>query len=711
MPNFHSDAILSQMRDTMEVMRSEMERTVILQQQRLQASPVRPGGSPRAHGGPRARNAKEKMPSQSLPGIESSGSPQRKLRAPVARDKSGRMQVSMKGMPRVALLVKDDDETRAMLRRQAAAADAEYRRSVVKYKQCRSTVFLPTGFVPSDHSQYPPNTSLELEFIHGYSGKTPAQKSQTNNIFTLASGELVFPASATVVCYSKALHRQRFFHGHDDDVTCLAVHQNGSIVASGQVGRKPQICIWDAGVAQGSSMAIGGESASIQHIGNLLLHERKVAALAFSHDGQLLASVGGDDYHTIGIWDWQNGALLATARGHNADVFGIYFNPFQSQSINDAQDLDEITYTLVSCGRRHIKFWSLYRVDPKVSVTGDSRDMAVRDKKRSSNRRGSHANKSWRLDGSAGSFGAQGQLQDITSICFLPSGRTISGTWSGDLYIWDQPRDMAVEVKYTNAGEEILPLRWEASGSLVGIIPRAHDGPVLTTAYDYASNTLATAGSDGVIVIWNVGFSNENKLQHNILKTIELNPQQTGGGEPCSLTWQSPFGQNETLIMGFTSNSVVEIRVDASELTLLITAHSGVTEALAVHPEKPYYVTAGRERYIRVWDCATRALLCRGKLHAPATCVDWSPDGNTLAVGTAAGDFAILRVGDDGGATTGLESVLVKQTLRAQRSLQGTSKLGKKNMSPMERKMRHTREAGGPKRLGKPFKSSKRFRT
>ena len=308
------DAILSQMRDTMEVMRSEMERTVILQQQRLQASPVRPGGSPRAHGGPRARNAKEKMPSQSLPGIESSGSPQRKMRAPVARDKSGRMQVSMKGMPRVALLVKDDDETRAMLRRQAAAADAEYRRSVVKYKQCRSTVFLPTGFVPSDHSQYPPNTSLELEFIHGYSGKTAAQKSQTNNIFTLASGELVFPASATVVCYSKALHRQRFFHGHDDDVTCPAVHQNGSIVARGQVGRKPQICIWDAGVAQGSSMAIGGEAqaSSILEISSFTSAKSRPGLLA-----RWAAASIRWRRRLLHYWnrDWQNGLCLQRLGG------------------------------------------------------------------------------------------------------------------------------------------------------------------------------------------------------------------------------------------------------------------------------------------------------------------------------------------------------------------------------------------------------------
>ena len=163
--------------------------------------------------------------------------------------------------------------------------------------------------------------------------------------------------------------------------------------------------------------------------------------------------------------------------------------------------------------------------------------------------------------------------------------------------------------------------------------------------------------------------------------------------------------------MGFTSNSVVEIRVDASELTLLITAHSGVTEALAVHPEKPYYVTAGRERYIRVWDCATRALLCRGKLHAPATCVDWSPDGNTLAVGTAAGDFAILRVGDDGGATTGLESVLVSKLCARKDRCKEHPSLARRRCLLWRGRCAIRGKRGGQSVLGSHSKSSKRFRT
>ena len=84
---------------------------------------------------------------------------------------------------------------------------------------------------------------------------------------------------------------------------------------------------------------------------------------------------------------------------------------------------------------------------------------------------------------------------------------------------------MAVEVAHKCWGGD-PPLRWEASGSLVGIIPERTMGPSsqppMTMQQHSRDGRLGRGHCD-----LNVGFSNENKLQHNILKTIELNPQQT----------------------------------------------------------------------------------------------------------------------------------------------------------------------------------------
>jgi WD40 repeat protein len=47
--------------------------------------------------------------------------------------------------------------------------------------------------------------------------------------------------------------------------------------------------------------------------------------VAFSPDGRLLASCGGDK--TVRLWDPATGDCLRTLTGHDADVQGVAFSP------------------------------------------------------------------------------------------------------------------------------------------------------------------------------------------------------------------------------------------------------------------------------------------------------------------------------------------------------------------------------------------------
>ena len=49
-----------------------------------------------------------------------------------------------------------------------------------------------------------------------------------------------------------------------------------------------------------------------------------MSLLAFSKSGKYLASIGGDDDHTLAIWDWKKGRLIANCKVDKASVLGIF---------------------------------------------------------------------------------------------------------------------------------------------------------------------------------------------------------------------------------------------------------------------------------------------------------------------------------------------------------------------------------------------------
>lgn len=86
-----------------------------------------------------------------------------------------------------------------------------------------------------------------------------------------------------VVVYDRVKHRQRFFLGHDDDVSCVAVSPDRTLVASGQVtgtgGRDPRVIVWDPATLATVASLDGG------------LGLRSVLSVCFSPSGRRLAAV------------------------------------------------------------------------------------------------------------------------------------------------------------------------------------------------------------------------------------------------------------------------------------------------------------------------------------------------------------------------------------------------------------------------------------
>ncbi|CAB1106253.1 unnamed protein product [Ectocarpus sp. CCAP 1310/34] len=158
-------------------------------------------------------------------------------------------------------------------------------------------LYPPSWYDPKQADKSRPDSSLVLEYVHGYAGETPDVLSRgvggkfgggvgggsvgggrnsatrSTNVLWLRSGEIVYPAAGVVVIHDFETNRQRFFTGHDEasvalhpppfrsslggkEVTAVAVHPHHDIVASGQAGREAIVCLFDA--TQRRSGAGGG---------------------------------------------------------------------------------------------------------------------------------------------------------------------------------------------------------------------------------------------------------------------------------------------------------------------------------------------------------------------------------------------------------------------------------------------------------------------
>ncbi|XP_068177719.1 echinoderm microtubule-associated protein-like 6 isoform X2 [Antennarius striatus] len=260
-----------------------------------------------------------------------------------------------------------------------------------------------------------PRCQLRLEWIHGYRGHQCR-----NNLFYTAGKELVYFVAGVGVVYNTRDHTQKFYLGHNDDIISLALHPDKVLVATGQVGAEPYVCVWDTYAMQTVSILRDG-------------HTHGVACLAFDSDGQRLVSVGLDAKNQLCVWDWRRGRVLATATGHSDRIFDVVWDPVQSSR-------------LVSCGVKHIKFWTLCgnALTPKRGV-----------------------------------FGKTGDLQTILCVAAAKDELTYAGALNGDVYVW-------------------------RGVTLVRTVQAAHGAGIFSM--HAGDEGFATGGRDGCVRLWDAGF-------------------------------------------------------------------------------------------------------------------------------------------------------------------------------------------------------------
>ena len=245
---------------------------------------------------------------------------------------------------------------------------------------CRGALVAPTSHATGYNTHEKPDHHLQLDFVYGYR----AHDSRHNLVYNI-DGLVTYPAAATGIAYDSREHTQQFFTMHTDDIVSLAMHPDREIMATGQVGKDPTICVWSSTTCELLAELKG-------------FHQRAVVSLSFDGTGKYLASVGLDDDHSVAIYDWASRRMVANSKGDENRVFNCEYNPYDGR--------------LVTGGVKHIKFWVM---------------------------EGGY------LVGKRGVYGRMGAVSTILSIAFHTDGSTLTGTQGGIIYQWADGGEQCIQ--------------------------------------------------------------------------------------------------------------------------------------------------------------------------------------------------------------------------------------------------------------------------
>ncbi|KAL4483877.1 hypothetical protein ABPG72_006252 [Tetrahymena utriculariae] len=154
-------------------------------------------------------------------------------------------------------------------------------------------------------------------------------KDQRGNLRYTASGKIVYNAAALGIVLDIKNNTQTFFNKHTDDIISLDLHPDGNLVATGEIGPKPFIYIWDS------------ETKEVKNSwkGAIL---KGIACLAFSPSGNKLVAAAINDDHQIGVFDLKSKAVMAFKGGPEVIV--------------DCDWVNEDNF--VTVGVKHFKLWA-----------------------------------------------------------------------------------------------------------------------------------------------------------------------------------------------------------------------------------------------------------------------------------------------------------------------------------------------------------------